>query len=93
VIKQRQEAIKLEWRYSLVKIDEDVHGEPMCLLLELCAFDENSEVGFFREAQITSIYELEKAFFNVTVEGVNNSFFADGEFHRDEMGVLRWEAL
>lgn len=83
----------MEWRYSLVKIDEDEHGEPMCLLLELCEFEDSHGVGFFREVQITSIYELQKAFFDVTVEGVNNSFYDEGEFFRDKLGILRWEAL
>ena len=83
----------MEWRYSLVKIDEDSHGEPMCLLLELCAFDSEFGLGFFREVQITSFYEIQKAFFDVTAEGINHSFFKDGEFYRDEIGVLRWDAF
>ena len=83
----------MEWRYSLVKIDEDLNGEPMCLLLELCAFEDEFGLGFFREVQITSAYELQKAFFDVTLEGVNHSFFDEGEFYRDERGVLRWECF
>ena len=83
----------MEWRYSLVKIDEDSNGEPMCLLLELCEFEFEHGVGFFREVQITSIYELQKAFFDATVEGVNNSYFDGGEFFRDKLGILRWEAF
>tara|TARA_Y100001938_G_scaffold78211_1_gene108076 strand:+ start:407 stop:661 length:255 start_codon:yes stop_codon:yes gene_type:complete len=83
----------MEWKYSLVKIDEDANGEPMCLLLELCCFEGEHGLGFFREVQFTSLYEIQKAFFDVTVEGVNHSFFEDGEFFRDERGVLRWEAF
>lgn len=90
---RKQEAVRVEWRYSLVKIDEDLNGEPMCLLLELCAFEDEFGLGFFREVQITSFYELQKAFFDVTVEGVNHTFYEEGEFHRDEFGVLRWECF